>query len=400
MPRFSPEVRRLLIHFAACDGVKSLPQVSVDWNQLLDAVLRHRIVGPTYYVLSQQSQADYPPPDFQRTIRLLHYKNTLQMANMYQSLKMVVDQLAQHDIDFLAVKGPVLANTIYPVPAIRNFRDLDLILRERDKAKTDKALSDIGYHIKEDVIGYLPPLTPEVMGLRHTQYYNQHTNLPVEVHWENFLVDDLVLRDMESIWRRAIDVNIDDVTVKAPSLEDHLMHLCAHAHSHRFEKLFWLTDLLFIVRDHGDEIDWDLFLRAVVLEAIEVPVYYSFKLLDFLFDHEIPAEVTNAITPDRFRRWFHERFIPEEESQLLSGEDHPPISFQSTPLFDSTIQNLLVMSRRTDKIKFLFRLLFPSPQWIRYRYNLTATQSVIPHYFERMLPSRKAKNLTAEGNRK
>lgn len=386
MTHYNPEIRRLLIHFAACDWDNPLPQVAADWTQALQAIQRHRIVGPTYYALSRQGQADYPPPAFQRAIRLRHYKNSFQMAKMYQSFNLVVNQLTQQAIDFMVVKGPVLAHTIYPTPAIRYFRDLDLILMERDRVAAGAALSRVKYEIDEDAVGFLPQLTPEVLALRHTQYFNQQTDLPVEIHWDNFLVDDLVLRDMESIWRRAIDVGIGDMVVKAPSLEDHLMHLCAHAHSHRFENLFWLSDLLLIVRDHNHEMDWDLFLRTVVAESIEVPAYYSFKLLDALFDQQVPAEVMDALKPDRFRRWFHERYIPEEEARLLSEADQPPISFKSTPLFASTILNLLVMSRRADKIKFLFRLLFPTPEWLRCRYNLAATQSVLPYYFKRLIP--------------
>ena len=396
MPHFSPEVRRLLTYFAACDSQKPLPRVAVDWTELVEAIQRHRIIGPTYYTLSQESQSDYPPPTFQRTIQLLHYKNALQTAKMYQNVYRVVDQLAQQDIDFMIVKGPVLAHTVYPVPAIRYFRDLDFVIRERDRVQTEKALSRIGYNIKNGAINYLPQLTPEVVALRHSQYYNQQIPMPLEVHWENFLVDDMVLRDMESIWRRATDVSIGDAVVKSPSLEDHLIHLCAHAHSHRFEKLFWLSDILLIVRDHADKIDWDLFLRTVTAEAIELPVYYSFKLLNALFDQEVPAEVMNRTRPDRLRQWFHERFIPEEESHLLSGEDHPPISFKSTPFYESTIQNLLVMSRRTDKIKFLFRLLFPSREWLRYRYNLSAGHRVIPYYFIRLIPPKEVDDLAED----
>lgn len=391
MTAYSPETRSLLIHFAACDWEKPLPHVDVDWDQTLYAILKHRIVGLTYYYLSKNNSPNYPPPEFQQKIRLLHYTNSRQMVKRYQSVREIISRLQQHHIDFMVVKGPVLGQMIYPTPAIRYFRDMDIIIRPSDRVAVGKALEEVGYRVEEDAIGYLPQLTPGVLALRHTQYFDrrQPDVLPIEVHWNNFLVDDLVLRNMGAIWDRAQEVTVEGMTIKAPSREDHLMHLCAHAHSHRFVNLFWLSDLLVMIRDHSEGFDWDLFTRTVVEEEIETPVYYSFKLVNALFGQEVPAEVMDATRPDRFRRWCHERFLPQEKTMLLSGEEVAPISFKSLPLFSSTVLNLLIMSRRQEKIGFLFRLLIPTSEWLRYRYHLSPDQNVLPYYFMRLFPPSK-----------
>jgi hypothetical protein len=50
--------------------------------------------------------------------------------------------------------------------------------------------------------------------------------------------------------------------------------------------------------------------------------------------------------------------------------------------------NLLVMGRRWDKLHYLFRLVFPTADWLRQRYHLPEGRSVLPYYVLRWMPAR------------
>ncbi len=389
MPEFSPATRRLLIHFALGEWDKPLPRVDADWDEVLTAVRRHRIAGRVYYFLARH-EGDYPPESFRRSINLVHYQQSRLAIAQYRDFKAVAGRLLDNGVDFLIVKGPVLAHTIYPNAAIRYIRDTDIIIRGSDREATHATLESLGYHVAEGGFGYLPPLVPGVLPMRHAQYVKPQSPLLVEIHYDNFLLDDLMPRDLDAIWRRAIPVDIEGVMVRTPAPEDHCLHLCAHAHQHRFSLLFWLSDLLLLLRTYDESFDWPLFLRTVETESAQVPVYYAFSLLNALFGQEFPDGVMEALRPDRFRRWWHERLIPQERTLQLTSDDYPPLSFKSMPLFDSTLTNLLVMSRRPEKIKFLFRLLFPTREWLRYRYNLSPEDNVLPLYFTRLFSIEKS----------
>lgn len=390
MTAYSPDVRRLLVHFAACEWDRPLPRVAVDWDEVLRAVRQHRLTGLAYYHLSRHDIGEFPPPSFRRAVNLWHYRSARHAVGQYRDFKALAGHLLGRDLEFMAVKGPVLAHTVYPAAAVRAIRDADLIIREGDRAAVHAALVEIGYGVTEGSFEYIPPLVPEVLPLRHTQYSRPGGHLPVEIHCDNFLLDDLVPRDLESIWQRAMVVDIEGVPVRTPAPEDHFLHLCAHVHQHRFSLLFWLSDLVLMLRRHGDGFDWDQLLRAVAVEEAQVPVYFTLRLMESLFGQTYPPGVVNAVRPDRVRRWCHERLIPQEKTMLLSGEDYPPLSFKSLPVFNSTLINLLVMSRRSAKIRFLIRLLIPTPEWLRQRYHLSPHQSVWPYYLRRLMPPNEA----------
>ncbi|MGH7356874.1 MAG: nucleotidyltransferase family protein, partial [Candidatus Rokuibacteriota bacterium] len=69
------------------------------------------------------------------------------MARLHEAL----DALALTGIEAIALKGPTLAEALWPVPAERPFTDLDLFVHERDRVPAVAALTAIGYrHLSLD----------------------------------------------------------------------------------------------------------------------------------------------------------------------------------------------------------------------------------------------------------
>jgi hypothetical protein len=57
-----------------------------------------------------------------------------------------------------------------------------------------------------------------------------------------------------------------------------------------------------------------------------------------------------------------------------------PFSYKSTPWLKSTMLNLMLMSRRREKCHYLLRLIFPTKEWIRQRYQIPADKNLVPYY--------------------
>jgi hypothetical protein len=90
--------------------------------------------------------------------------------------------------------------------------------------------------------------------------------------------------------------------------------------------------------------------------------------------------VLTALRPDRFRRWWHERYLPEEKVLSLQPMPRPDFSFYFTPLFKRLLPDLLVMGRREDKLRYLLRLLLPPQAWLQDYYQLSDTPKIAVHY--------------------
>jgi predicted nucleotidyltransferase len=375
----SDATRTLLCDFAAGDVKRPLHRLDADWEKVFQGACRNGLLGLTHRYLKQREPQDYPPPEFRQRVQQAYRIRAIRMALMYRNIRQVLAQLAESGVDYMVVKGPALAYTVYPDPALRAFNDLDLVVRERDWAAMHRLLVKMGFEPEADLPQPPPKLVPQAV-LYELKYWCPEAGLLVEVHYDDLLNAGLASRDVEGFWQRAILVDVEGVLVKALSLEDQLIHLCAHAHYHGYTRLNCFSDIAFIVRDQAAQLDWERLLETVRIEEAHVGVYYSLRFLDQLLGVGVPGDVLAALRPDRFRRWFHERYLPEEKVLSLQPMWRPDFSFYFIPLFKRLLPDLLVMGRRGDKLRYLLRLLFPPRTWLRDYYKLGHTSRITMHY--------------------
>jgi hypothetical protein len=121
-------------------------------------------------------------------------------------------------------------------------------------------------------------------------------------------------------------------------------------------------------------------LTTVAVEEAQVVTYYSLLFLERLLHVSAPEDVLSALRPDGFRRWWHERLMPEE--RVVSLEPMTPIvfSFYFRPFLLRLVPDLLVMGRRGDKVRYLLRFLVPPRAWLIEHYGLRRPGGVWIHY--------------------
>lgn len=376
----SDATRTLLCDFAAGDLKRPLHRLDADWEEVFQGLYRNGLLGLTHRYLKQWEPQDYPPPEFRQRVQQAYRISTIRMALMYRNIGKVLAQLAESGVDYMVVKGPALAYTVYPDPALRAFNDLDLLVRERDWSAMHRLLVQMGFKPEEDQPQPPPKLVPQAV-LYELKYRHPETRwLLVEVHYDDLLNAGLASRDVAGFWQRAIRVDVEGVPVKVLSLEDQLIHLCAHAHYHGYTRLNCFSDMAFTARDHAAQLDWERLLQTVRIEEAQVGVYYSLHFLDQLLGVSVPEDVMAALQPDRFRRWWHERYLPEEKVLSLQPMWRPDFSFYFIPLLKRLLPDLLVMGRRGDKLRYLLRLLLPPWAWLQHYYRLDDTKKAAMHY--------------------
>ena len=67
-------------------------------------------------------------------------------ANMFENLS---QKLSESKIPHMPVKGWYV-RTLYPVPELRTFGDIDILINKQDRQKTDEIFSENGYIVKEN----------------------------------------------------------------------------------------------------------------------------------------------------------------------------------------------------------------------------------------------------------
>jgi len=168
----------------------------------------------------------------------------------------LVAALAESGIPALVLKGTDFADRLYPRPGLRLFRDVDILISESARARTDLCLERLGYQataasLKYDSgygqCGWRRPEAPPA---------DRMAGGTVEIHWD--LVNSPSLR-------RAVSVPLEALQVERPAspgglsrLSPASMLLAAAVHgatSHAFDRLQVLYDVTQAARGAAGPLD-------------------------------------------------------------------------------------------------------------------------------------------------
>src|SRR2546423_6974922 len=79
------------------------------------------------------------------TLRVRAHKHAWRVLHFTVELTKIARHFEQRGIEFLAHKGPALAQLLYGNPSMRQFGDLDVIVRSKDFARARGGLMELGY---------------------------------------------------------------------------------------------------------------------------------------------------------------------------------------------------------------------------------------------------------------
>lgn len=371
-------IRAALIALASGDLSVAVPWKGVETDAFLAALYREGLIGLAHRYIQESPHGGAVPAHLADRVREAHLVVSVRLAVAYQAIGRVLRRLRRSAPPFLVAKGPAVAQTLYPNLWLRTFSDVDIIVHQRDWRAWDDALLRMGFVPKRDARVPLPPLAGNDVLYERT--YRDRSGFTLDVHYDDLLNCGLAARDAGGFWRRSRDVTIEGLQVPTLAPADQFVHLCAHVHYHGYTRLVWLSDLAFLVRDHGDAVDWDQVVHTVRLEEAQVPVYFTTRILEAMLGVAAPAEVLEQVRPDRLRMAAHELLMPERDLLALQPMWRPDLSFYFLPLLKRLVPDLLVMGRRRDKLAYLARLLVPPSPWLRRYYSLSPTSPIWPHY--------------------
>jgi hypothetical protein len=250
---------------------------------------------------------------------LLSLLTTVYHLNLTHHMKVLGDvtrlgaALDRQAVPFMVVKGPVLAEVVYPRNDLRAYDDVDLVVPRRHFADAISAL--IGADC--DVLDRnWRRIRREMRGQVHM---TGHYGTSVDVHWH--LLNRSSVRsafrvEMDRLFERSRRVSLDGPEVMTLDPIDTLLHLALHAGLSGGAKLSWLKD---IERAAAREpIEWDeLMRRARGWGAGEV-IAVSFRRSRALLGAPIPDEVIGTLAGSRVWQTL------VRGSERLSPAERPP----------------------------------------------------------------------------
>ncbi len=337
-PLWSPEFELLR---ACCHSDAGLltaaPQPNLHWESVFKLASYHRVLPALYTRL--QNQPDVPA-NIQSALHARFFAHCQRAIRFSAELVTIVKTFEAERIPAIAQKGPVLAHVLYGDPVMREFGDLDILLRPGDVSRACDALRGLGY---EKQLALSPRQEKAYLrsGYEYVFGRGAERNL-VELQWNllpRFYAVDL---DVDDLFRRSVEKDFEGCQARVLSTEDQILFLCLHAAKHQWAQLGMIRD---IVALSPLKIDWDWVCDEARRLGITRILVISLLLAHELLGAELPAAVATLPEVSGGRE-----FVRTIQAKLAAGRELDPESLAYFRLL------LHLRERWQDRVRFLWRL--------------------------------------------
>lgn len=294
----STEEAELLLHCARLridatrrQRIAELAASRLDWNRVVVTARQHGLVPLLHRALDGIAPAPAPLPVLKR-LRSLAEAFRFQSLVLAQELLSVLRALEDAGVTAAPYKGPALAAYLFQDIALRQFNDLDLLVRPRDALRAKRVVMTLGYVPRRGGTGRWDAAWVRT-------HYEFSFTAP-----RNRYVLDLNWRIVErawcfpgipdSTWSKMGRHSVLGFDVAWPDSEDLLLVLCLHGCKHKWEELKWVVDVAELLRVRPD-LDCSRALESARRAGAYRMVALGLLLANNLLQAAVPVPVLEEI---------------------------------------------------------------------------------------------------------
>jgi putative nucleotidyltransferase-like protein len=292
------------------DHLADLLQDSLDWFVLLQDAETHGVM-PLLAERVMNLEGALVPPGIRDRLRESRRAYTVCSLQMTTELFRLLERLAEAGIETLVTKGPALSVRCYGDPGMRQYSDLDLVIRQTQIRRATQAMLDFDYDPRVPLTAIDAKKIPGEYAFRKSG-----TQLLLEFHTEHTFRYHPRPLQIEKIFQRRAAVAVDARDVPALSLEDELVLICVHGAKHFWRRLMWIADVAALIARQSP--DWDRALAVAREVGAERILRLGLHLAADVLGTELPEQVEADMRSDRTVAKLGEQI----ESRLASSEPH------------------------------------------------------------------------------
>jgi len=263
-----------------------------DWSVLLPLAEKHGVLGLLAKRLQSCDATSVTEGvrrklcEKQRALLLFTLSTTAELFRLLESF-------AAAGLDALVVKGPALSARAYGDPGVRQYQDVDLVVRQRDISRITELMTSEGYEPKVPLNAIAAGKIPGEYLFRWPGTYRR-----VELHTEQTLRYFPRPLPVEEFFERRTFVSFDAHAAPALSAEDELLLNCVHSAKHFWERLLWVADVAALV-SREKNFDWDRAFSTAREAGAERMLSLGLLLAAKVLQVKLPRDVEKLIRSDR-----------------------------------------------------------------------------------------------------
>jgi hypothetical protein len=326
---------RVALDEAQAHHLRALLELPLDWERVAALAARHGLL-PLLGLHLDALAPEAAPPAVRERLRSHRQAVALHNLGLTGELVRLLRLFDERGI-------PALAQFAYGSVALREFGDLDLLLRPRDVERARSLLAGEGYRPQYALTpaqeaAYLHCLGQSPLEKPDRAVVELHASLVPRA----FAFD----LDLARMWPRRRVVALTGQPVAAPGAEDLLLILCMHGAKHLWKNLGWVCDVAELLRARP-ELDWDQVRREARRLRGERLLRLGVRLAEGVLRTPLPPDVAHEARRDAAVRALAARVVPH----LFDQVEWVPGGLQSVAF------HLRLRERPGDAVRFCLSLL-------------------------------------------
>lgn len=230
------------------------PEPGVDWGRLTELAYSHNLAGVLAFMGMQYPIC--PDPEHRMSLRRFYLMTITEFSTRGELAEGFSQILADNGIDHVLVKGIVLRD-FFPVPELRTYGDVDLVIRRTDRQKSHALMEQLGFQTKTD-------WEPVYSYRKRSENYELHTEL-LETDVAEKTACRAYFRDC---WSHVVPIAEHRFQFEP---EYHFLYLLTHLAKHVTGSgagIRMYMDVAAIILHYGENLDWAMIARE--LEVLDL----------------------------------------------------------------------------------------------------------------------------------
>lgn len=352
---------KLVVHKNELEQINSLIPLVQDWGLFANTIIE-RGTGPLLFKkLTLINHSGIIPESVKDKLQQSYFKTLGRSMVLHNAFANVGIELNNNNIPFIALKGIYLSEWLYKDIGLRQFSDIDLLVKEEDGERCLELLSTKGYKPRTS-----SPVSDFVASKSDFVHYApmELNDISIEIHVKLHKNKEKYKLAMDSIWKNALPVTIDKVAANTLDLSDMMIYLCIHLDKHFREGHVQFTsfnDITNLLEMEVTGIEWDKFINRCNLYKCEDVVFKYLLLVHKYFKASLPIQIVNR---------YKATLLAEDEDLFclyLQGKWTKKEAITAVPLH---IENLKQLHKLGDFINYMSDIIFPSKKFMIEKYNI------------------------------
>jgi hypothetical protein len=270
---------------------------NIDWSMLLTLCENHGVLPLVHRALAANGT------EIPQTFLDAVHNSRCSTERLVVELELLLASFAQHRVDVMPLKGPLLAQALYGDVMMRPCADLDLLVGVGDFSRAETLLVEAGWKASAPADDY------------HRKFVRD--GILVELHF-GVVSPRTFPFDLNGVWSRAQNATFRGHPLKTISETDRCLYLLLHGLKHAYGKLIWILDAALALKAAGRDGNSRELVERARAQALDKVLYIGCEMVREVFPQHLPESLEPGLaeSPKAMRdaRAFVETLLTDEGS--------------------------------------------------------------------------------------